>query len=141
MSEFSEVDYFHDVTSVHIFGADGCDDELISVGRLARVEVLLLGGLRVTDRGLSHVNGMRSLLILEVFSPLVTDAGLAHLAGLTTLRHLNLSHTSITDRGLRHLTGLTNLRTLKLRRARVTKDGLQRLRQALPDCEFIAGDG
>jgi internalin A len=140
MSDFLGVDYFHDVTGDFLLGTDSSDDELESIGRLTRVELLILGGSRVTDRGLSHLRGMRALQLLEVFSPHVTDDGLAHLAGLSTLRHLNLSHNGVTDRGLRHLVGLANLRTLRMRRTRVTYRGLEPLRQALPCCEFLVGD-
>jgi hypothetical protein len=94
-----------------------------------------LGGNRVTDAGLAHLQGLMGLRRLFLFGPRVTDASLAHLQGLTGLRELDFDGAQVTDAGLEHLHGLTSLQVLQLNGTQITKAGLAQIRQALPGCE------
>jgi hypothetical protein len=134
-SRFLGVDYFHDVTWIQFTGIDACDDDLIQIAQLPRIELLVIPGSRLTDRGLAQIEGMRSLRFLDISSPHVTDRGIAYLARLRNLRVLNLSRTAVTDVGLDNLMGLTNLEWLGLKGTRVTYRGLERLNRALPHCK------
>jgi len=77
------------------------------------------GSRGITDAGLPHFRGLKSLKSLDLRNekyaamerkpPRITDAGLAHLAGLTELEYLNLTGQDITDSGMKHLEGLKKL--------------------------------
>src|SRR5262249_54251797 len=73
---------------------------------------------------------------LTVAGPQVTDAGVAHLAGHRTLQNLRLNRTSLTDRGLPHLMKLPNLVHLQILGTRVTATGLQGLK-GLPKLDIL----
>jgi len=77
-----------------------------------KVERVNLVDTEVTDAGLEHLKGLKSLLILYLGSTEVTDAGLEHLKGLTSLKELWLINTDITD------------------------EGVEKLQQALPNCKM-----
>jgi hypothetical protein len=62
----------------------------------------------------------------------VTDAGLKHLRGLKSLRLLDLTRSRVTDAGLKHLRGLTNLECLILNDTQVTDAGRRALQKVLP---------
>jgi Leucine-rich repeat (LRR) protein len=66
----------------------------------------------------------------------VTDAGLLHLAGMRSLTILFLEGTQISDAGLAHLKGLSNLQKLYLGNTRVTDAGVADLQKALSDCRI-----
>jgi Leucine Rich repeat len=154
------IDYFDSVRRVFLLGC-GSDGELVSIGNLARIEVLLLDnssvtdaglvylgrlstlgdlnlrGTQVTDAGLVHLGGIISLQYLGLEGTQVTDAGLANLRGLTNLQGLWLKGTQVTDAGLVHLAGITSLRVLNLEGTRVTDAGAERLRRLLPKATII----
>ncbi len=66
----------------------------------------------------------------------ITDIGLEHVEGLTNLQILTLGGTCVSDAGLEHLTGLTNLESLYLNQTSVTPEGVKRLQEALPNCKI-----
>ncbi len=130
--------------------------------RLTRVN--LLENKQVTDAGLAHFQGCKSLkrLVLDgnpirgpgltvlsklpeltdlsLACPTLTDLGAPHLAGLKQLKRLWLVGANLTDAGLKHLAGLTNLEVLDLRQTKVTAAGIAELQKALPNCR-IPWDG
>jgi hypothetical protein len=87
----------------------------------------------------------------------VSDVGLTHLNGLTKLSTLFIPHTQVTDAGLEHLKGLSNLKLLTVslkflpegdsaqppvpvkrcpfapNEPQLTAEGVWRLKQALPN--------
>ncbi|MEZ6105745.1 MAG: hypothetical protein R3B96_06400 [Pirellulaceae bacterium] len=69
------------------------------------------------------------------------DAGLEQLKSLPELEYLNLYGTPVTDGGLAHLAEIKTLKKLYLWQSQVTAEGVARLREALPECEIIAGEG
>ena len=118
---------------------------------------LVLYRTRVTDAGLKHLAGRKSLQTLLLAGTEITDAGLAapgrarRIAGPEPLRHegqrrrpvrtwagsaaltrLNLGKTRVTDAGLKHLAGLGALKSLTLAGSGVTDAGLASLQAALP---------
>lgn len=57
----------------------------------------------LTDTTLRHVGMLRSLQVVNLYSPAVTDAGLSHLRTLTELQRLTLANTAVTDEGVKGL--------------------------------------
>jgi hypothetical protein len=130
------VDYFCDVTWVQFLDSSSSDEILLHVGRLERVESLVLVGPQVTDRGLFNIERLKELRILGLFSTGVTDAGIARLTALPNLEHLEISHANVTDGALGSFRRLTSLRTLFVRKTKMTGAGLQNLHRILPQVEF-----
>jgi Leucine Rich Repeat (LRR) protein len=93
----------------------------------------LHGNTKVTDVGLTHLQGLSKLEYLGLVRTQVTDAGLEHLKGFKNLRELNLNNTQVTDKGLIHLKTLNRLRTLWLDKTEVTDEGVADLQRALPE--------
>ena len=85
------------------------------------------GGAGLTDAGLKHLAGLRSLRNLSLGGSGFTDRGLVHLKGMTGLRSLALGSPSFSDAGLAELTGLVGLNDLSLAGSGVTGPGLARL--------------
>lgn len=83
------------------------------VGRLTGLSVLGLRETDVTDAGLQHLRGMKSLERLALPKRL-TDAGMVHIGRLHSLKGLYFASNRVTDAGLAHLAGLTALEELSL---------------------------
>jgi hypothetical protein len=62
----------------------------------------------------------------------ISDAGLEHLKGLKSLEYLNLEWNRVTDAGLEHLKGLSNLRDVNLFFGNVTPTGVREMQKVLP---------
>src|SRR5262249_55626739 len=109
-----------------------------------------VGGIRITDLGLSRLGRLKNLRRLDLSGSLITSAGLKHLssldqlqtlilwnckslddsavaalAALPKLSELDLSFTNVTDQGLPGLSQITHLKRLYLTDTRVTRSGLE----------------
>lgn len=136
------------------------DEDLKDLQALTRVEEMALWNTAISDAGLAHLEGLKtlralylngtavhgpglerltSLQRLELNGTPVDDAGLRHLATLRQLECLYLNGTSISDAGLKTLHSLANLKELHLEQTRVTPEGVARVRSALPACRVQAG--
>jgi len=99
---------------------------------LTGLEILHILGTNITNRGLQHIKGLKSLKHLAlVCEPQLGNAALATVAELTGLEGLCLSNVTysneggrITDEGLRHLGKLTSLKELTLVAPKVRGPGL-----------------
>jgi Leucine Rich repeat len=98
------------------------------VGRLRRLECLVLRASAITDADLAHLEGSTTLRWLQLKSTDLGDAGLAHLKNLTRLQWLDLSNTKVTDAGLLHLQEMTELEKLELNGTQISDAGLSHLR-------------
>lgn len=117
------------------------DSDLELLKGLVALEELDLSGTNVTDAGLVHLTGLKSLKRLNVGAGLmkptnVTDAGLEHLKSLHQLEQLVLSGAKITDDGLEQLAPLQNLQRLYLFQTRITDAGLKHL-ESLQELEIL----
>jgi internalin A len=121
------LDYFGHVVEVDLFG-HGSDADLESIGRLRRLERLVLARSAVTDLGLAHLKELTELQGLYLGATRVSNAGLAHLKGLTRLRGLGLDGTRVSDTGLAPLEGMTSLQQLVLEGTEVSDAGLVHLK-------------
>jgi Leucine-rich repeat (LRR) protein len=127
-------DYFYSVKKVWFFipltsspSASETDEALAHVGRLTRLKYLIVVR-PLSDAGLVHLKGLKSLTYLHLSGTQITDAGMVHLKELTNLSTVSLNETKVTDVGIRHLEGLTNLEDLYLRHTQVTDAGLVHLK-------------
>lgn len=94
----------------------------------------------VTDRGLAVIGGHAGLRQLDL-GPGITDAGLVHVAGLRSLRRLRLdSAAGVTDAGLEHVAQLEWLEMLSLQYTGVTDAGVARLSHLVRLREFELND-
>jgi len=103
------------------------DRELEHLQGMRSLRLLDLSGTAVGDAGLVHLLGCTSLESLDLWDTGVTDDGLAVLGRLPNLRNLGLGGTAVSDEGLRHLAGLSHLRLLQLWGTEVNGPGLVHL--------------
>jgi internalin A len=122
-------DLFGHVVAVWLGGRKGAaDDALMTrVGRLERLEYLILFDTAVTNDGLAHLRGLTDLKKLYLHGTAVDGAGWVHLEKMVQLEELLLPDFPATDADVAHLAGLTRLRVLKLSGGRITDAGLARL--------------
>jgi hypothetical protein len=105
------------------------DAALARLGVLSRLEHLdLVGGKSQTDAGLAQLRGLDRLEFLSIEADGVKGSGLAFLSGLRRLEGLYLRFVTPSDDDLAHLAGLTSLRYLVLSGERITDRGLAHLR-------------
>src|SRR5262249_45485421 len=67
---------------------------------LAGLKILHTGDTRVSDAGLEHFKGCKSLTHLHLHGARVSDAGLVHFKGCKSLMNLDLNGTQVSDAGL-----------------------------------------
>jgi serine/threonine protein kinase len=91
---------------------------------LAGLKILHLGETQVSDAGLEHFEGCKSLTHLHLHGTQVSDAGLEHFKGCKSLTHLDLNGTQVSDAGLEHFKGCKSLTHLSLAGTRVGDAGL-----------------
>jgi Leucine Rich repeat len=99
------------------------------IGRLTKLDYLVLRGTQVTDAGLAHLAGLTELEVLDLHKTGVTGPGLVHLGAMKRLHTLNIDQSKLTDAGLAAgvsgIKGLENLRFLGLSGTRLGDDGLE----------------
>ena len=128
------IDYFGHVTDVTIFRPT--DSAIAEVGRLTRLQRLVMFESSITSPGLTHLGGLTELTQLDLGTTAVTDAGLANLEGLRRLSELTIRSAYVTDTGLAHLRNLTKLSKLRLLRTQITDGGLAHLK-GLTNLSFL----
>ncbi len=126
-----------------------------------RIDSLNVGNTGIGDAGVGNLQGMESLVTLNLGGTRVTEAGLAHLATLVNLRILaivitdaglppiaNLVHVEvlairgeITDQGIQQLKLLKKLNSLDLVYTRVTTSGASELQKEIPQCRIVFRGG
>jgi internalin A len=116
------------------------DRSLETVGSLVQLERLFLGGARISDDGLGHLENLTRLQVFSLHGRDISSRGLEHLGRLVQLRELDLSDTKVTDDGLVRLRGLTALVSLNLQRTHVSGEGFVYLRD-LPHLKFLLLSG
>ncbi len=115
------------------------DAALVRVGQLTTLRKLsLANSTRITERGLSYLQGLVNLRELDLRESEVSDRGVEHLGRLTGLRSLNLAgNPAVSDAGLRHLGQLADLRELDVRNTAVTEQGVTEIRRGLPRLRVV----
>jgi hypothetical protein len=99
------------------------DDDLAHLAGLTRLKHLYVpSGAQITNRGLTHLSGMRQLESLGLINARITT--LEPIRGLTQLKQLQLEGAPITDEGLEPLHAFTSLQWLLLDETQVTDAGI-----------------
>lgn len=100
------------------------DEGLEFVPKLGHLEFLMLrGGQRVTDAGISHVSRSGTINWLCLYTPHLTDDALASIANLSTLEDLSVSGGAMTEIGIAKLAVVPRLMRLEFITNKVT-DGI-----------------
>lgn len=109
------------------------------IAKLRELRRLDLGWTRdVGDVSLPVLAKLPKLEVLGLGGTKVTDAGLPALAAFPALKELSLPATAVTDQGLQALAGCRTLTTLNLnRKMKVTPQGIERLKKARPDLSVV----
>jgi hypothetical protein len=113
------------------------DSGLEHVAGLRTLQSLSLSKTRITDVGMVQLRELTALEFLRLDEDHLTDGGLASLAGLTRLKELSLWRVFLTDKGLVHLKGLTALERLSLDETQVTAEGVKSLVASLPRLKHL----
>ena len=123
----------------HLSGRNLRDGQLAPLTQLAGVTALNLKRTKVTDAGLEHLKGLKSLEILHLEQTAVSDKGIAHLTKLENLRYLNLYGTNVTDDSLQYLQHLKRLRRLYVWQTKISAKGAAELEKAIPGLQVVRG--
>lgn len=92
----------------------------------------------VGDAGMPFLLKLKKLEVLGLGGTKVTDAGLPVLAALPALKELYLMGTPVTDRGLDSLAGCKGLTLVQVNnKMKTTPQGIDRLKKALPNCTVV----
>jgi hypothetical protein len=124
-------DFFATVDGVTV-RTDAGMRQLDDLPQLLNVRVLPAGSIgaapeKLTDAGITHLEGLTRLATLQLQHTAMTDAGVASFKGLTELNILELDYTNLTDSGLAQLKALSKLGILTLRGTKVTDAGMKHL--------------
>lgn len=79
------------------------DDGLVQIGKLRRLEHLLLDQTAISDRGLEHLKGLTGLRVLWIRYAAISDTGIVHLKHLPKLEDLMVGYTDVTQKGIDEL--------------------------------------
>jgi hypothetical protein len=121
--------------------------ELVYLKDLPALQELHLSGTQVTDGGLVHIGGIRTLRFLSL-PRAISDGGLAHIRGLENMRTLCLENSRVTGEGCVNLAAWRSLEELSLIGAPVNNAGLGKISGirslrslVLNYCEGITDEG
>jgi hypothetical protein len=112
------------------------DTGLVHLKGLKSLRNLTLGGLSITDAGLEPLNDLPNLGGLYLYGTQVRGPGLGWLKSLPALAVLYLDGSAVTDDGLGALKGATNLQALSLVGVPISGPGLSHLK-ALPKLNWL----
>ena len=115
-----------------LHGVDFTDSELDGIGKMDDLPALLING-RITDNGIRHLAGLKSLKHLWIYQTKVNGDGLAHLKALEKLETLYFD-SKMTDAAFKQLEQLKQLKELWI--PDCPSNILKKLRLALPNTEI-----
>ena len=119
---------FTKLRSLNLRDVNGLNESsLTPLGKMSRLEQLMLRNTEVSDALLAKISRLRTLERLELCDCRVTDSGAVHLRRLNHLQNLDLTGNEITNAALANLEGLKDLRYVRLARTQVSDDGLVHL--------------
>ena len=87
--------------------------------------------------GPRHDRDRAWLDVLDLGGTRVTDLGIRHVSGLSRLTYLRLNRTRITDACVDDLLRLGHLDKLEVEGTDLSPDGIRRLEEGLPFCTVI----
>ncbi len=99
---------------IWLWGSAVRDRDLATIGRLARLKHLALGGCtNISDAGLKQLSRLTQLEQLDLRETAISGAGLAHFKACHRLGVLDVSYVPITKAGAKALGELASIRTLR----------------------------
>lgn len=153
---------FPNLRQLSLAGANINDEQLSHLTQLP-LEILHLGGSKISDAGLEALGGIRSLKHLVLYQTNVNGSGLKFLQDLKNLQVLVLSETALSgesladlaplpmlrdlnlykcenigDDSLSALNKLSQLQELTLTETKMSSTGVERLKVLLPNCKIWA---
>lgn len=131
-------DAFSWVESIQADAVVACDDnDIETCAQLIRLNYstgpdpvecsLFLDAPKITDTGLRHLVGIKSIYCLAIRSPNVTDLGMEYLSRLKSLSILHITRAKLTDKGLARVVALSKLQSLTLSETLISDRGLSYL--------------
>jgi hypothetical protein len=106
------------------------DAVIEELGAFPKLRTLgLIGGQKLTNKGLEHIGKLTSLERLEIRNEKLTDEGLKHLARLPKLKYLFLWDVRLNKENSAALEGLQSLEVLELRSVRGSSEALTSLKK------------
>ncbi|MBI1900044.1 MAG: hypothetical protein HYS13_02870 [Planctomycetia bacterium] len=115
------------VAHVDLDGCNASDEDLRLIGRLYRLEVLIVRSSNVTDAGVSHLGQLEQLRFLDLSGSKATGAGLKHVRAMTGLTKLDLRNTAVGDDAMEHVSCLYWLGYLDVSGTRIGSPGVATL--------------
>lgn len=103
------------------------DSDLAEIGKLRKLERLLLDSPHVSDVLMARISHARNMRYFVMHDSKVTDSGRAHLRHFTHLKELDLQGDKITSATLAHLQNLRELETLWLSNTQISDAGMEHL--------------
>lgn len=128
-ADLAELKDRQDIVELNLSHSKVTDRGLTCLNGMTRLRELYLGGTAVTDAGLTNAKELQSLETLRLGDTKVTDAGLKHLKEMKGLMVLDLSRTQVTDAAMAQLKGMQNLQMLVMGDTNVTDAGLAQLQE------------
>ena len=107
-------------------GFEVTDDSLRDLPKLKDLVHIAIDNSEVTEAGLKHLAGVKSLVRLE-FGVEMSDMGLKYLADIKGLTHLSIKGNQVTNAGLKEFAVLKDLVYLDLGFSKVTGEGMKEL--------------
>jgi len=111
------------------------DKQLTIIAKLKRLRGLDIRWTDVTDSGLEPLHALHALERLSLVA-LPVDKGLRHIQDLRSLRELNLSQSALSDQGAIHLAKLPGLTRLDVHATKITDRGIRSL-TPLRDLQYL----
>lgn len=127
---FQHLDALPDLRRLVLHQDQATDESLRPVGRLAKLERLVIfGPCEVTDVGVAQLAGLTKLSRIELVRSRISDESLKTLSRLPALEAMRLQGSRLTDNGLAYLQGSQTLRSLWLGRGegQITDAGMSYL--------------
>ena len=98
---------------LRLWGTQVTDENLEAVAELDDLKHLVIAdGVKITDKGASHLSGLRHLQWLLLTECRITDKSLQVFSELPKLKVLNLESKHISDTGIQYLANLRRLKHL-----------------------------
>lgn len=108
------------------------DRGLAKLTNLNKLQMLDVGGARLTDVAMSTIGNFTELRRLNLAGTKVSDASAEAFGKFPNLQSVNLASTEVGDRTMTALAGLKNLQIVDARRTGVTATGASAVREANP---------